>query len=219
MTAAIQFLHIGKTGGNAVRAALRPLIDDGRVVWHRHAVNLADIAPGQAVAFFVRDPVSRFVSGFNSRLRCGRPAKSSPWKPDERTAFERFPTPDALASALAGPEGEARDAAKAAMHAIAHVNKPLSHFLTSADLVESRRDDIRFIGFQETLAADFQRMTTVLGLPAEIKLPEDPVVAHRTPEGFETGLSDAGRAAIEAWYAEDIVLYARLKAIAAGMTA
>ena len=66
------------------------------------------IAPGEPVAFFVRHPVSRFVSGFNSRMRKGRPRRNVEWSEGERWSFERFRTPDELARALASADPGAR---------------------------------------------------------------------------------------------------------------
>lgn len=203
----VHFLHIGKTGGNAVREALAPAIADGAVTWHGHATNLADIPRGERVAFFVRDPVTRFISGFNSRLRKGQPRNLSEWSLDERTSFERYRTPNTLAEALASGEPATRDGAEQAMLSISHVSKRLTDFLTSKAYVEARRDDIAFVGAQETLAADFERLKRVLKLPQSISLPADAVVAHRTPEGFSRTLSPTGRAAIEAWYDRDIALH------------
>lgn len=210
MPTRVHFLHIGKTGGNALRATLAPLMAERGIVWHGHQTNLHDIPEGEQVVFFVRDPVARYVSGFNGRLRRDLPNQFCDWEPAERASFALFPNPNALAEALASPDGMARIEAEHAMRSIAHVRKPLAHFLTSADYVESRRDDILLIGFQETLEDDFQRLKQRLGLPAGLGLPRDPVVAHRMPPSFAAELSPAGRAAIEAWYARDIDLYRAL---------
>ena len=57
--------------------------------------------------FPLRDPVTRFVSGFYSRLRRGRTAVLHPAHEAERKAFEWFPTPQELADALAERRAEA----------------------------------------------------------------------------------------------------------------
>ena len=58
--------------------------------------------------FFVRDPISRFVSGFNSRLRKGLPKMYFPWAPGEKLAFSRFATPNQLALALSSSDAGAK---------------------------------------------------------------------------------------------------------------
>ena len=94
------FLHIGKTGGAAVKHALKPVAAAGHLMLHGHDVRLHDVAPGEQVFFFLRDPLSRFVSAFYSRQREGRPRYVVPWTPDEEAAFGRFRTANELADGL-----------------------------------------------------------------------------------------------------------------------
>jgi|688.fasta_scaffold455285_2 hypothetical protein len=50
------FLHIGKTGGTAVQQALEPHLHAGKyaIVLEPHATRLADVPPGEAVFFLLR---------------------------------------------------------------------------------------------------------------------------------------------------------------------
>jgi len=93
----LHFLHIGKTGGTAVKHALKPVAAPGYLMLHGHDVRLHDVAPDEQVFFFLRDPLSRFVSAFYSRQREGRPRYVVPWTPDEEAAFGRFRTANELA--------------------------------------------------------------------------------------------------------------------------
>jgi len=95
-------LHIGKTGGNALKHALRPYKTSGSldIVFHPHSVRLSDVPVGESVLFMLRDPVDRFISGFNSRRRRGRPLNNFEWTQDEAAAFTAFPTANDLAEAL-----------------------------------------------------------------------------------------------------------------------
>ena len=204
---AIHFLHIGKTGGNSMREALRPVMEERQIVWHQHASNLSDVPYSERIVFFVRHPVSRFVSAFNSRLRQGRPKLDSKWRSDELLVFERFRTANQLAEALFDVDEESRQFALWAMHSIAHVNKHLVDFLTSSAYLEERSQDILFYGFQESLSNDFARLKELLSLPEAIALPDDPVVAHRTPKGFSIELSQLGETAIRHWYRDDLAIY------------
>lgn len=99
----MHFLHIPKTGGTAIIAALAPHALAYGIVLHDHRVTLRDIAVGERVFFAVRAPLSHFVSGFNSRLRHGRLRDEVPWTAGEAAAFGRFPTPTALGRAV-GPQ-------------------------------------------------------------------------------------------------------------------
>ncbi len=76
-----------------------------------------------------------------------------------------------------------------------------------------RREDVLVVGFQERLAEDFERLKPLLGLPAAAALPRDPVESHRSPEGAHLRLSDAGRANLARWYADDIAFYERCKGL------
>ena len=103
----VHFLHVGKTGGTAFKHAVRaapPPLSRYVIHLHPHRVVLRDVPEGERFPFFLRDPVTRFVSGFHSRQREGRPRYRTRWSPEERKAFERFPTPDALA--LSADDGE-----------------------------------------------------------------------------------------------------------------
>lgn len=193
------FLHIRKTGGIAVKTALAPYAKAWKLRLHRHETKLEKIPSGERICFFLRDPVSRFVSGFNSRLRQGRPRLNNVWNEGETQAFANFVTPNALAEAL----GARQERAFEAMAGIRHINQAMTDWIGSPVALERRISDIVWIGRTETLNDDFARIKSKLGLPESIELPADDVAAHRTPPGMETALSEAGRAAIRAWYADD----------------
>jgi hypothetical protein len=61
---------------------------------HPHRVRLKDVPEGDHVIFFLRDPLSRFVSGFYEGQRRGYPRYLRSWTPDEKVAFDRFRTPN-----------------------------------------------------------------------------------------------------------------------------
>lgn len=202
----VHVLHIGKTGGSAVKAGLLKFRDSHGLVLHSHDFKLRDVPEGDQAIFAVREPVGRFVSAFNSRLRKGQPRLLRDWRKKERKAFERFQTPNALAEALSSGDAATRMAAEDAMAGVWHVRHPISDWVTPREL-EEREGDILFVMSQAELADDFEALKALLGLPADAALPTDEVVAHRTPDGFETGLSAVGRGNVEAWYAEDAALH------------
>src|SRR5829696_3066808 len=143
---AVHFIHIGKTGGTALKSVLRPVFKAGTetplgpVIVHKgHSFRLRDVPRGDKALFCVRDPVSLFVSAFDSRLRKGQPKFYFEWSPAEAEAFGRFPTPQALAEALASPDRRTRKQAEAAMRAIQHV-RGLTRALGSPQNVIAHRD-------------------------------------------------------------------------------
>ena len=213
MSAPVHFLHIRKTGGMALKAALSPVAAERGLLLREHGATLAKVPTGERVVFVVRDPVARFASGFNSRLRMGRPLFDRPWNAAEAEAFAAFKTPDALAQAL-----DARTpAALAAMSGIRHVNQPLSDWLVSESYLRERQGDIVWVGRTETLAADLEEIKRRLDLPPSIRLPDDEVSSHRTPHGMQTQLSSKGRAALERWYEADLRMLAFLEGLREGL--
>jgi len=202
MASPIHFLHIRKTGGMAIRAALGPVAEAAGVRFHPHRIGLAQIPQAERVFFLVRDPVSRFVSGFNSRLRMGRPLFDNPWNESEARAFARFESAGALAEALAREEPDAA----AAMHGIRHINQPLQSWLVSEERLRAQMPNIVWIGHTETLDADFPLLAQRLGVAGRVTLPDDAVLSHRTPGGMATALSAAGHDAVARWYGEDMRL-------------
>ncbi len=199
----IHVLHIGKTGGSALKHALAPFAGDLGLIAHGHDWTLGDVPAGDKAIFIVRDPVKRFVSGFNSRLRKGFPRHVVEWTEAEALAFSRFATPNALAEGLGSADPELRDAAISAVNGIYHPARRLAFWLRSAGYVQERRGDILWIGVTDDLDEDFSRLARRLGLAESLRLPADMVKRHATPIGFETTLSSSGRKAVQDWYAQD----------------
>jgi hypothetical protein len=200
----VHLLHIGKTGGNAVQHALRQAPAGAHsFVFHPHAGRLPDVPRGERAIFMLRDPVDRFVSGFNSRRRRGRPLRNAAWDAAETAAFTTFAAANDLALALSASDAARRAAAGAAMRGIAHVRTSYADWLVSPAYLEERRADILWIGLTGRLAADFERLRRLLDLPAACRLPSDPVAAHRRLDSDDTRLDAEAAANIRAWYAAD----------------
>lgn len=201
------FLHVAKTGGTAIKRTLRRYSKQHPEIvrLEGHPCKLADVAAPDKVVFSVRDPIERFVSGFNTRLRKGYPRRDGEWRDSERWAFERFPSANSLAEALSDPVREAD--ARQAMAGINHVNTRLATWLGSAAYVEERAADILMICWTRELDADFRRLKALLDLPETLALPTDEVGTHRTPDGFDRKLGDRALDNLRAWYAEDFPIY------------
>jgi hypothetical protein len=225
----VHFLHIGKTGGTAIKAALhgagigyfRPENAHkfqqtlyGGVQLHDHRFFLEHVPSGDYAVFFVRDPISRMVSGFQSRLHKGQPRYYKEWSPSERSAFEAFRTPEQLAHALVSDDPEERKLARRAMRRIFHL-RFMQRFTGPPEHVRSRLDQILYIGRQETLDADWRQLRGLLGLPRGLKLPKDAVRAHRRDPSDQPRLDAVAVAALRDWYARDYRLVACCDAIRA----
>jgi hypothetical protein len=215
----VHILHIGKTGGNAIRNGLgirkgRPAaFPKGLVIQHPHDTTLPMCPVGDSVAFVVRDPVHRFVSGFWHRFRKGREGLD-PWSEGEARAFARFTSPDALGRALGDADPEVRGAAEDAMRTIGHVRNTLTRYLVSPEYLRARRADILDIGFMERLPEHFQTLSQALDARDVPGLPDDTHFANRTPDSFPRELSEDAIANLRSWYAEDLRIYAACRELA-----
>jgi hypothetical protein len=201
----LHVLHVGKTGGTAVNHVLLEhyAASPYRLVFREHADRVADVPVGERFMFLIRDPLSRFVSAFNSRLREGRPRYHYPWREEERVAFAIFKTPDQLGAALSSADRAERKQAERAMRGIGHLNTPYSFWFGAETDFRRRLPDVFFIGFQERLNEDFELLKRKLGLPGEARLPHGEA-AHQAPSGFDTELGAVARANLERWYEDDL---------------
>ncbi|MGB7405112.1 MAG: sulfotransferase family 2 domain-containing protein [Pacificimonas sp.] len=201
----LHFLHIGKTGGTAAKLALAELGSAPRhqLFLHGHRMTLADVPVGEGTLFFLRDPVSRFISGFNSRLRKGRPRTYVEWSAPEAAAFAIFKTPDDLASGLASTDAGRRADAMRAFEGIQHVRDRYDKWFGSPEYLLKRRNDIFFAGRQERLTDDVKRLFDCLNVPTDPRMPEDDVAAHRAPARMCTELSPRSETILKELLAAD----------------
>ncbi len=132
----IYFIHVGKTGGTAVKKVARkyynvkrskaPQTVTGSLVLHNH-ISLSEaerrFGPAGKIAFTFRDPTERFTSGFYCRLRMGHPQHTSRWDASEAAAFSHFEDANDLAECLSSQHHAKRSAAFFAMDAIRHLRR------------------------------------------------------------------------------------------------
>lgn len=202
----VHFLHLRKTGGTALKSALSGYSVTPRCMlyFHPHRITLRHIPRGHQVMFVTRDPVSRYVSGFFSRLRQGAPSHHVPWRGDEEWAFSQFLDPNALALAL-DPDHPAHAKAVRAMQAISHIRFGYWDWFGDEAALAARRDEILFIGRLENFTADFELLKKPLGLPADLALPHDPKLANRDSanRGDTSPLEPEAVKWIKNWYRRD----------------
>ena len=204
----VHLLHISKTGGTALKYALQGNLTTktSTIFLHEHDWHLRDIAPGQKAVMFFRHPIPRFVSAFCSRRRCGRPRYDVPWNRPEAAAFAQFASPNQLARALSSHEPAQCAAAHAAMNGIRLLNDSFFKWIESDEYFASRAPDILLVGFQETLAADFNALKRLLQLPSRLELPADSWSGHRSPPA-DVRLDETATANLAVWYAQDIAFF------------
>lgn len=203
----VHFIHIGKTGGTAIKEAIKQYLVEAdckyAISLHSHHFKLSDLPNGESAFFFLRNPISRFISGFYSRQRQGQPRYFFPWSPEEKTAFKHFSTPNQLAMALSSSNTEEKEKAIAAMKSIKHVNNSYWKWFDNEEYFKSRLSDIFFIGFQENLIEDFEILKSKLSLPKDTKLPSGEASAHRNPASLDRTLTDEAIENLKQWYKDD----------------
>ncbi|MGC1305670.1 MAG: sulfotransferase family 2 domain-containing protein [Phormidesmis sp.] len=205
----VNFLHIPKAGGSAVKNALRDHTELKRYKIHLrgHSCRLNDIPVGDKFFFFLRSPEKRFVSAFN-----GKQVDPNRWRhtkyAEETAALERFTTANQLAESLSSTDAEVRQAAEQAMLCIEHVNTFYTDWFISKDYFLSRLPDALYIGFQESLAEDFKNIKQILGLAASVSLPalnspKSNARANKSLQPPDTTLTEQAMANLAQWYAND----------------
>ena len=108
------FFHLGKTGGGSVRQMLRPIRSQWAGVGHQGTLDgIHERWPDAPIVFFVRDPVTRFGSGFNNFRRAVVHTSTDKLPSQvELVAYTLFPTANDLAEGLASEDEHSRSAAE-----------------------------------------------------------------------------------------------------------
>lgn len=215
----VHMLHVRRAGGTAVQTALNSaqIPPELRLLLHAHGISLAHVPEEDEVFFFLREPVARFVSGFEMRRQEGGSRYHHPWTPGERRAFTRFDTVQELAMALGSPNRTEQAEAVRAANSINHLRSHLSDWLVNEAEIRSRRIGILFVGWQERLDDDFATLAGLLGLPPTA-LPTDAYGANRIES--DPGRRELSADAIDnvrAWCADDYRLIGILQEL--GLTA
>jgi hypothetical protein len=206
----VYFLWIGKTGGNSIRNVLQHV--GARQVRYSfevcsHDVTVAMIPPGHGYFFSIRHPVDRFVSGFYSRCRQGKPKNNSPWNRGEAAAFQVFPNANSLAEALSSSNSGVRMDAEKAFSSIMHVKNHLVSWFDGPDFL-NQRPPLRILR-QSHLDRDLENfLASCLGLRMP-QIPKDPVARHQSPVKPEP-LSDVAVLNLSRWYRADLIMYEKL---------
>jgi hypothetical protein len=213
----VHCLHIGKTGGMSIKAALHQYksTEKYRIHLKSHSFRLMDVPEGDKCVFVLRDPIQRFCSAFFFRFRESQPRLYQPWTFAEKQVFEQFSSPEDLAIALGSPEAELRNQAGLAMRTMFHLKTQYMYWLQDIEYINSRLQDIFFIGFQEQLNDDFERLKHKLKLPAEISLPVDDISSNKNPSTQSYySLSPGAIENLKSWYEEDYQLFNYCRKIA-----
>jgi len=204
----IAFMHIGKNAGTQIMHLAQQIKGHGvQVHLLPHTRKLCEIPPELPYFFSIRNPITRFKSGFYSRKRKGQPRIYSEWSKPEAMAFGRFAHANDLAEALFRP-GEDGMLAAQAITAIRHTSMQQIDWFERIGYLDFRPPV--WIIRQENFAADFGVFLRRLGLPltfAELKPASDAAAAHRNDYSQASELSSLAQENLRRWYARDVVFY------------
>lgn len=209
----VHFIHIGKTGGTAIKSAIKRYnsTKEFDIFIHGHEFKFKDALPGEYVFFVLRDPIDRFISGFYSRKRQGQPRTFWPYSTEEDRAFGVFETPNEIGLALSSEDSVLRNQAQDAMKQIGHVNTSFWDWFENKEYLKNRLSDILFVGEQENLNKDFEELKRILGLPDYLKLPDNDVKAHRNRVKSDKNLDATALQKLKKWYKKDYEFLSFLK--------
>lgn len=202
----VHYLHIGKTAGTSLKEALRAYNRHRARRYyfavHDHTFTLRDVPESDFCLFSVRDPVSRFVSGFYSRKRQGLPRTRNPHTPLEALIFERFPHANELAEALSGDLGD-RSTAVNGMKAIGHVRTSLWDWFGGRFLLDSEKRKVVGILRQEELERDLHALEEALSLERPLEFPGDSERRHENDYSHLAPLTETAVGNLRVWYRQE----------------
>lgn len=208
---AIHFLHIGKCAGSQVNHIARQInekLGTRKIIKQSHEITLLDLDPEDSYFFSIRNPVTRFKSGFYSRKRKGQPKNFSEWTLHEQRAFADFEHANDLAESLF-EEGAVGNRAFAAIKSISHTAQNQSDWFCQTGHFLDLRPPVWIIR-QEHFANDMDVFLARAGLAAvarSVTSTADPVSSHANDYSGVPDFSEKALANLRRWYEQDFALY------------
>jgi hypothetical protein len=204
----LHYIHIGKTGGTQIDRYIQKLNnfqDKFVLTTQPHVVKLKDLPLGDQYFFSIRNPITRFRSGFYSRLRKGLPRYHVEWDLNEKIAFNEFKTANDLAESIF-EGGLIGHRAFSAMLSIGHVNNnQVEWFYNFGNFLNITPPF--FIIRQENFNEDINQFQLKLGIQSPILLDTDLIKSHVNNYPEDSNLSKKAVVNLERWYSQDFVFY------------
>jgi hypothetical protein len=207
----IHFLHIGKNAGTQLSNIARQINSQSKksvILQHGHNTYLKDIPEGENYFFSIRNPISRFRSGFYSRKRKGQPRTYNEWSKYDKIAFSEFEHANDLAESLF-LEGDKGRRAWAAMKSIRHTAQNQSDWFVCCGNFLRARPPVWIIR-QEAFEEDVREFIKSAGLGLNnpvIDFGVDDVKSHKNDYTSTPPLSLKAKENLQAWYVQDMVFY------------
>ena len=203
----IAFLHIGKNAGTQITHVTKQLKKYNiKIKKYHHKTKLADLSRNSQYFFSIRNPATRFLSGFYSRKRKGQPRLNIDWNIHEKIAFEQFEHANDIAENLFSKNQIGNDA-RAAIKSIGHTGAhQVDWFYRCAYF--KKQPPLSIIR-QEFFNQDMQRLLDSLNLNIDIKtlLTKKSDLMHSNDYKKIPPLSEKGILNLEKWYIQDYLFY------------
>jgi hypothetical protein len=217
---AFGFLHIGKTAGTSVVHLIQLCEDHGyrppRLFGHDARLPVIRREhPNIRIGFFVRDPIARIISGFQSRLRQGRPTFSSMWAPEEAIAFAYFETARDFLVALVSDDERLKSAALFAAQSISHVRRNYAFHFENVETLQQHRESIYFCRPLRELPEALHDLFGPCGIPRSF-IDEHYQPAHRgggSTEAIMDALDGDVLERLRAHFANEYAIYGHLSGL------
>ncbi|NRB36108.1 MAG: hypothetical protein HRU31_15480 [Rhodobacteraceae bacterium] len=200
----IHFLHVSKAAGSQINDIIKQINagrDRQKLISHQHEVWLQHLPPDARYVFNMRDPASRFKSGFYGRKRKGRPRNNIEWSGDEHRAFLAFPHANDLAEALFAPGQTGREAT-AAIRSIRHTARNFVDWFRFEGYLFDENPPLWIIR-QERFDDDLAIFLKKIGHHAPITLHQDAIGRHSNDYSDAPELSPLALENLRRWYAQD----------------
>lgn len=115
------------------------------------------------LSFVLRDPIDRHISGFQSRLRMGRPIYNRPWRAGEAISFAFFSRPLDFLRALVSDDERMKSAAQFAYANIRHQAWNYVYYFKSVEYLKEVEGSIGVVGRIERMDDFLRAMCRVSG--------------------------------------------------------
>lgn len=167
------FLHIPKTGGSGVSKFGQELVARGYEFpcqfGHNWKVEkIREHFPEMRLCFILREPLSRMISGFNSRMRQGRPTYKSPWSPAEAAAFAMLPSHRHLLDAMLSDDEYQQSVLSHAMRVVRHLRWNYPFYFKDLPTLKSHAAHFELIGDISSSFDFIERITVLSGAPVAL---------------------------------------------------
>ncbi|MBS1303046.1 hypothetical protein [Loktanella sp. SALINAS62] len=214
----VVFLHIGKTAGSHITRLSRQVKDLSGVSISTapHQVRLMDIPNDKPYFFSIRNPISRFKSGFYSRKRRGsqlapegwNPVKGPGWTPSEKILFSEFEHANDLAENLYS-DGIRGVRAMYAITSSDHIGRHQIDWFFKRGYFLDENPPIWIIR-QEHFDTDYTTFIRKAKLQVEYESLKENLVAeriHASDYSDSPDFSDLAIKNLSRWYSRDFIFY------------